>query len=279
MAKKTVLTKTVDGYELVAGFSDAQIDPVATWSKIQDTITASDENAHVTSIKQDIAVQLAVEQTAVTLMNSAADANDQVLYNTQKAAYDTAAAKIATLEVTLAAALSALDTFRTELFNSNATYFTPGKNESILSDSDYTALKKTYDALTGNQVLCVTGAVVADYRNTTYWTKTGGSWTSTTISTLGVSVPSGSIVEVDLTSAQKTEISDQTETARIAALSDADKLTESTAKKTAAKTAAANMYTEEIISGTDSAAALSDSQASYKTALAEINKLYGTSLT
>jgi hypothetical protein len=278
MSQKTVIHSTVDGYEVVKGFSEATIDAIATWAAIQAQVLALDELAQVNSVKAKIVAQATAAQNALALATAAQTAGNTASYNTYYAQYTAAVAAIATLEDELVPLEAAFVTAKNELFEANAVYFTPGPGEDAITDASYTTLKAAFDALTANQQLLLSGSTVVDYRGTTYWTLTNSVWASTTISALGVSVPDGSAIASALTDAQKAAIATQVETARVAALTDAQKLAEAQSAQAAAKTSAAATYNEELISGTAAATALSDTQAQYKTALAAINTKYGTSL-
>lgn len=278
MGKKTVIYEDIDGYQVVKMFSDATVDAVSTWSKISDKVQALDELAQANSTKKKIVSEQSTANSAYTLALSAQKAGKTTSYNAYLAQYKAAVAQAAVHEETLVSQMAAYQTARNTLFEDNKTYFTPGSGETVLDDDTYTALKAAFDALTEHQKLTLSGDVVADYRGSTYWTKTDGTWSSTTISALAVTVPDGSVLQADLTDSEKTEIEEQTEAARVAALTDDEKETEAEEAAAVAKTAAAALYNEELISGTDAATALSDSQAYYKEQLAVINAKYGTTI-
>jgi hypothetical protein len=280
MSQKTVIHESIDGYEIVKGFGEATPDAIATWATIQAKVLALDELAQLNSLKAKITTQATLAQNAQVLAQAAKKAGNAASYNTYNAQYLAAVAAIATLNDQLPALVTAYETARRNLFDENTVYCLPDpKSEQAISDTDYTTMKANFDVLTASQKLLLSGGTVADYRGTTYWTKTSGVWVSATIEALGVSIPDGSVAASALTDTQKAEIATQAETARVAALTDAQKLEEATNAQAAAKTSAAQTYQEALSTGTDAATALAASQATYKAALTKINATYGTSLT
>lgn len=278
MSQKTVLYSDIDGYQIVKGFAEATVDPVKTLNGIADKITSLDELARVNSCKAKIAAQLTAAQNYYNLASVAIKAGNTTQATSYQKQYEAAEAQIAVYEEELATLMSAYESAKMALYEANPVYSQPGPGEAIIDDSTYTALQAAFDALAAHHELTIAGASVVDYSGETYWLKTDREWSSTVISALGVSLPDGAVLAADLTDDQRTEIVDQIETARIAALSEADKLTEAESAQAAAKTAAAAAYNEGLIEGKDAATALSDSQTQYKAVLAEINTKFGTSL-
>jgi hypothetical protein len=193
-------------------------------------------------------------------------------------AYNVAQTNVDAILLQFPAATEAFRAASSELMETNMVYFQPPPGEDFISDEVYAAIVAASSK--ANTAVKLDGTTVDDFRGTTYWTATKkGVWSAATIDKLGDTVPSGAILDADLTADQKTEIAAQTETERLAALSDAQRLAEATAAKAAALAESVQTQSAELIAGKDSATALADAQAQYKAALSEINSKYSTSLT
>ncbi|MBU1080896.1 MAG: hypothetical protein KKB59_10460 [Spirochaetes bacterium] len=265
---KTVVHENVDGYEIVRYFGDAQVDPVATWSKIQDKILALPELAQMNSVKAKITAQAQTGQDAFNLAAAAEKSGNFKAATSYQAQYQAAVAAIPVLEEELTPLAAAFDAARSALFEANAAYFTPGPGESIISDADYEVLKAKADALASNQQLTVSGTYVADNRGKAWWAK-DGTWKRETTEQLGVPIPPGAILEEKLSESQKLEIAAESAAARLAGLTVEEREAEKTGALKAAAQEAANQKTLAEITGEKF-----DAAAWYSAKKAEIEKIY-----
>ena len=193
-------------------------------------------------------------------------------------AFNVAQTNVDAILLQFPAATEAFRAKSAELMEANTVYCQPPKGEEFITDEEYATI--VVASSKANTAVKLDGTTVDDFRGSTYWTQTKkGIWSSTTIAKIGETVPSGGILDADLTADQKADIAAQTEAARVAALSDSDKLAEATAAKAAALAASVQKQSEELIAGKDSTTALADAQTQYKAALSSINSKYGMSLT
>ncbi len=239
---KTVLHRNEDGYEIVLGFRDAVADPVATFAKIQSKVLALPELAQCSSVKTKISAQMQIaadnwilsaqaEKSAAQAEKNG-DASEKARCLAKAASYlairNAALAAIPLLEDELKPLTDAFEQARAALFETNASYFTPGPGEYLLSDKDYTSLAAKFDSLAETEALLVDGSTVADYRGRAYWIK-GDSWEKGSIGRLGETLPSGALWDRDITEAQRAEIADGAEAERIAGLSTEERAAERSA--------------------------------------------------
>jgi len=294
---KTVIHTTIDGFDIVLGFSDPQMDPVATAAKVDPLVQALPEIGQARTLGQQIAdAQSAMAYAAQQLAQARAQ-NNQIAIASQTQAFTNASSDLDTYQAQLRPVLSAIDDKKRLLMSANPVWFTPGSAvgpdggtvyESLMPETDVeyndgktghitaTSLKA---AMTGtpNQQLCIDGSIVADYRNVTVWSVAGSTWTKRIISALGDKPASGEIVDENLTDSQRSAIGAQLEAARVAGLTAAQKLSEATAQQQEAKSVVAQVQSE-MTAGISTQAQLDTAVADYKTVLAGINAKYGTSL-
>jgi len=295
---KTVIHTTIDGFDIVLGFSDPQMDPVATAAKVDPLVQALPEIGQARTLGQQIAdAQSAMAYAAQQLAQARAQ-NNQIAIASQTQAFTNASSDLDTYQAQLRPVLSAIDDKKRLLMSANPVWFTPGSAvgpdggtvyESLMpeTDAEYNDGKTGHitatilkAAMTGtpNQQLCIDGSIVADYRNMTVWSVAGSTWTKRIISALGDKPASGEIVDENLTDSQRSAIGAQLEAARVAGLTAAQKLSEATAQQQAAKAVVAQVQSE-MTAGISTQAQLDTAVADYKTVLAGINAKYGTSLT
>jgi hypothetical protein len=268
MSQKIVLFQDLDGYQVIRGFDEATVDPMATWAAIADKLLGLDELAQVNSEKAKIATQVEAANNAYALAQSASRAGNATQAAAYEKQYAAAAAAIAVLEDVLVPLEAAYQAAKLALFQEGAVYSNPGPGAAMISDAEHERLAAALAALGDHEALTVAG-VVADYRGKAYWLKSGGIWASTIISALAVEPPRGAVLEADLSDTQRQEIAAQVEASRIAALSDADKAAELAQKLQAAAQEAANKKALADITGD-----AFDARAWYAEKKAEIEKAY-----
>ena len=255
---KTVFYANIDGFDIVLGVGDAVIDPMATSKIIDEPFQASDE----VKALRDLNTQLDAAYQNI------AKAASQDQFDSQKSSIDAMAAKFQPLADAIAVKRSAL-------MAQYAVWCQPGQGENLCEDAQGQAY---LDAAKDGYKVKLDGTLVADNRNTVYWTLTAGTWTKTTITNLGDTVPAGSVKEADLSDAQRTAINTQADADRIAGLTPEQKSAEAAGLQQAEKAKVAQVQSE-VAAGVSTQDALTSAVAAYKTALSGINAKYGTSLT
>jgi hypothetical protein len=210
----------VDGHELVAGFSIAAADPVATWAVIRDQVASLNVVTQIKSVKTKIMAQrqLAADQWGLAEIEEKANGQSKQ-YQVYITAHNSAMSQVALLEEELGPLNETFEKERSRLYEENIVYSPPGSNESQISDADFLRLSGLFTGLTEHQRLTVSGEIIPYYVGAAYWLKSGSAWTKTTIAVAGEDLPKGAILEEKLTEAQRIEIGAQLEAARVAGLS------------------------------------------------------------
>jgi hypothetical protein len=278
---KTVLHGNVDGYEIVLGYSEATVDPVSTQIKVDALAQGIPESTPLDALKQKIADRWAkLDQDFTALFNHSSQnllsTGEMQWYGPAKSAaqldVDALASQIAPLQ-------AAVDAARAKIRAANTVYFPCGANEDAITDEQYASLKAAGDVLAAERdglgadaQLLLNGGRVADYRKQTFWTLTGSTWTSRTISKLGDSPAAGEIADEDLTSDQRSQIQAQLEAARIAALTPDQKAAELAAVLSSLADQAVAMDAKASIQGT-----AATGKAWYASQAAIANGKYGVS--
>ena len=171
---KTVLTKIVDGYEIITGFDRAFIDPVETAQIAEQKLNKSP-------------IMIKIDQ-ALQELNST----------------DRDKPKFQELYANFQRLLKEMEQNRQQLIKDNIVYFEPKQGEEIISEEKADTLKAKFADLENAQ-LTKDGKIIPDYREHQYWIK-GDKWQEKRIKKLGEKIPSNGIHPDDLKESQKDEI-------------------------------------------------------------------------
>lgn len=157
-----------------------------------------------------------------------------------------------------------------EILRNNAVYFEPRLNEVILSELEIADLELKLLDCGQNQKLKIDGSIVDDFRGVSYNKKISGTdiWGKVIIDKLGVKIPKGGKLDVDLTDTDKIEI----EAGRVSMLSAEDKTAEKENAVNAVMTESIKMKSELEIKADP--AALTKSQDFYNGEVAKIESKY-----
>ena len=256
---KTAFYANVDGHDIVLGFSEAIPDPMATAALVGPLLLASDE------------------AQAIARVNAGLDALRLRMYRETPPGSPYSPALMEQYE-SLGASLDglgvALDAKRAQLMAENTVYCSPGPKNALVEEDQYEKYKA---AEKSGYVVGLDGVPIVDNRGAAYWTKSGGAWAQTLVTCIGVEIPSGAVLQADLTDGQRAEIAEQFEAERVAGLSDEQRQAEAVAVQAQAK-AAVVQVAGEVGAGISEAKALDAAKAVYQAALAALNKKYGTKL-
>lgn len=241
---KTVLHGTIDGLEIVLGFSEALADPVKTFAVIGPKLQGLDEFIQLSEIRSRLAAVNASRSNFLTLAAAAASAGQASKAEVYNAHARAEAAQIPVLEDEFAPLHKAFETAQDKLFEENAVYFTPQAGEDMIADADFERLSSAFAGLRKNERLALSGEIVPDFRGLGYWKKSRAGWAVSTIAALGETVPAGAILDEELSDAQRAEIVVQLEKERIAGLSSEERAQEFAEELAAVRREAALRKTE-----------------------------------
>jgi len=104
------------------------------------------------------------------------------------------------------------------LFNENPVYANTGEEADLISDEEGDQVKEKLAAMGEHKRLLTDGEFIVDYRGTEYWRKENDAWLKEKVENIGDALPSGAVTQEELTPEQQTEIREQEEEERIAAM-------------------------------------------------------------
>ena len=260
---KTIFHANIDGFEVVLGFGEAfgLIDPVATNIKIAPLLQACPEQQQMSVLNQSIGARRQEAAQAFSLADAARVRGDGATMTRENANYAAKLQEIAELEKQLPERIRAFEVARSAIVDANAVYTHPPQGEDLIDDVQAGTLQTAHALRGDGQQLLMTGEYVRDLRGRDFYLA-GPPWAHKVIDKLGEDMPAGAIVPDQLTDAQRQEIADEAEAARVAALTPEQAQAEADAKSAAILAQAAQMRSELEIQG--DAQALAKSQAWYK---------------
>lgn len=268
----TVFHTTIDGYEVMTGFGEATIDPVATFAVVTPILGATEEAKQLQAMNaqiQDAHAHIAdAEQKKADAYVRGDNFTFQLMAG-QSAAYY---AKVEDLQAQAVPLIQAQEAKKLVLMGEHAQYLSPTVGEMILDDAGYAKLSAAAAKASKTQKVCMDGTTVDDYRGVTFWTN-DGRWTKSMISDLGETVPSTGLLDSALTADQRTAIAAQDEADRVAALSPDARLAEAKAAQTQAQANAAQAANVAAITGV-----AVDAKGQYADALSAISAKYSVNL-
>lgn len=267
---KTVITQKIDGYDIVVGIGEPQIDPVAT-------IPIVDEKLKDTEIfKQCDTLIKSFSGIMKAISESYANAKKAVIKSEKTkytAEYQAKLEEYENVQAELKKLQPELIEKRKELIYENAVYFIPKSGEFIITDEkadEFMVIMQT--ATEQNNFVDVNMNIIEDYTGLRYYKKSSGKWSFRDIVKIGDSPTSGEIASNDLTDSQIAEISVQFESERISKMTGAEKKAEKEARIASLTAQAAQKKSEMEVQGDKKA--LEIAQEWLATEIAKIEDLY-----
>lgn len=269
---RTKITQNIDGYDIIIGIGEAQIDGVATIPIVNEALKLTNEYKSVEAKKQELSVLINMTAQA---MKNARDSKTQSDKNKYVTEYQQNLEKQKLVEADLKLLVSPLQIKQQELVLKHAVYFTPKEGESIITDDEAVKIETAMnEATVKNMWIDKDLKEICDYRAQTAWSKFNGKWQKREITKLGESLNVSEKLQKDLTEKDQVEISEQLESERIAKLSAAQKEIEKSNLISGLASRANAMRGELEIQG--DAAALKKSQEWYKAEVEKVNLRYGS---
>jgi hypothetical protein len=230
---KTRITQNIDGYNIIIGIGDAQIDGVATMPIVETALKETDEYKSVEAKKQELSIILNMAAQALKNARTAKTQSEKNGYVTE---YQQSLEKSKAIENELKELIAPLQVKQQELILKHAVYFQPKSGEVIISTADAVKIENAMIAATvNNKFLDVNLQEICDNRGKTVWIKSGGKWSKREIIKIGDEIKSGEITEIN------DEIIAQLEAERITSLSASDKAKEKESIIASLKTQAVQM--------------------------------------
>jgi len=282
---KSLKIKKIDGFDVVVGFQDRPIDPVATQRGSAQNIQNMPESLELkkkNGIQDGYRVKLLeARKNAKAYLYLASQnrekgesdtANKSESAKQDKIANDLVGTMNTTNDELKVLSMACKSSFE-KILTDNPVYFEPRANEVVKEQVDIDSLMQKFTDKPGNTQLVESGEYKTDLRGKTHHKKTSGAWVKVTINKLGDGLPTGCKFEEDLTDIQKSEIKVQENTDRLAAMSAGDKTVEYESKKTSLAGQAQTMETtlkfDQVVDFEAQA------QAFYDTELTKLKTEYG----
>lgn len=276
---RTRITQNIDGYDIIIGIGEAQIDGVATEKVITPLLKETAEYVAVENAKAELS-KAATErysaqrecgkiQIGITMAKDE-NVKKQLKLELQKASllYQQKAIEQKEKEEALKPLAQPLIEKRKELFMANPVYFQPKEGEAIITPEEAETIEQAMtEATSKNCYLDVNMKQLCDNRGKTAWIKSGGKWSKREITKIGDEIKSGEITEVN------DEIIAQLETERIAGLTLAQKAEEKARIISGLLAQSIQMKTGLEIQG--DSAALQKSQDWYNAEVSKVEEKYG----
>ena len=219
---KTRITQNIDGYDIIIGIGEAQIDGVATMPIVETALRETAEYKSVEAKKQELSVVL---NGAAQALKNARNSKTQSEKNGYVTEYQQALEKSKAIENELKELIAPLQAKQQELIFKHAVYFQPKQGEFIITPEEAELIENAMiTANLHNNFLDVNMQEICDNRGKTAWIKSGGKWSKREITKIGDEIKPGEITEIN------DEIIAQLEAERIAGLTTAQKAEEKARK-------------------------------------------------
>jgi hypothetical protein len=216
--KKRASYQTIDGYDVITVIGEAASDPAATMEAVRLRIEALPETAQMKAITLKILAQQDVMREENAKAVAKRQANPASDVSAEEARHNQAKANVEVFEAELRPIAAAIEEARLSLYEECAVYFPAGTGEKLLSEAEEADLVPKHAALAEHEALTLSGEIIPDNRGEKYHLKTGGKWARGKVKHIGEELPEGAVLPADLAEAQRSEIAEQREAKRIAAL-------------------------------------------------------------
>jgi len=219
---RTVITKNIDGFDVVIGFGYAVVDPMATRARVAELMKDDPDKKRAEEIGEEI--NTIFNEANAVAKTRCEEENVTDLKEKMKVYYEERAKAQVEIDVKseeLHSCLSRLLIKRNELRVKNPVFFNPKKGEYLLIDDvEYDSLSSI--SVPKGSLLLRDGSLIVDQRGEFYWEKKGQKWIKTKIKKLGFKLPGGARFFDDLSEADKKEAASQYAANYISTLSDED---------------------------------------------------------
>lgn len=271
---RTILTRKIDGYDIIIGFGVPVINPIETRALVGPILFESGETRAIKAKNKEVndirkLAKSALDSARVALQNG--DNRKVEDFNSDYRRYNR---NIAEKMEEFAPLKKAYEARRRELMITKAIYFEPKEGERVATDDAVADINKKLIALDKDQKLDSGGVIVPDFRGKTYHLKGSDGWTVQKIESLGEVPEAGAVEASELTPDQQAEIADERIIKRIAGLSAAEKTAEKVGNIDSLATQAAFMRSKLEIQGATASKALADSKTWYESEVSKVELKY-----
>jgi len=219
-----VQTEQIGDHQVVIGFRAPSIDPVASRAVVVPLLQETDEFKKLKEIQTKVVANLQLQgQLWQKWSQCLPESKEWIEF---EADFRAAEAQFRVLKQQISHWGGLLDERHRYLIESHGVRF-GSRGVEVVDQGTFDDLYKSFRGLDKRDRLLFDGTIIVDRVGVRYWIKDAqGAWSEHTIDELGKEPPPDSVLSDQLTKAQKLEIADQKDLARIAALTPEEKTSE-----------------------------------------------------
>ena len=216
--KKTIITQTIDGHQIITGVSEAQIDAERTNPIAQKELEKTDIYKQIEALKSEMS---GYAKQAMQAFNNAKRAISESEKSKFVDEYKARSFQAKEIEEKIKPLVPVLQAEYKDLIVKHAVYFDSVNVNEFIVDNGDEILVKLNEAVSNNKKLTRDLKMIDDYRGKTFYKKVSGKWIEEKINVLG-QLPAEGFKE-ELTDIENKEYAEQKEVERIKNLSVAEK--------------------------------------------------------
>jgi len=264
---KTIITQKIDGYDIIVGLGDAQIDPIETEPVVNIELKKHALYKQADALKDEIGnVAMQGIQAKKNSRQATAPAEKKKYWDE----FLLRQLQITDIGKNLKPIIDELINVKRGMIEKHAVYFTPKPGEEIVTPEFHDQAKSLLQ--NSNGFIDKNLAEICDNRGKTFWKKVSEAWLKDEVNKIGQSPKSGYLEITDLDEKQVSEIKAQIEKERLSTLKPEQVLNEQAQAIKSITSSALSLRLElEITKDPD---ALIKAQDYYETELAKIEVKY-----
>ena len=233
---KTVITKEIDGCNVVVGFDTAVIDPVTTKNKVLELVKETPE--YTSYQEKALSIGEKVKEHILLLRKRVKTKEDETFLSDLQT-------EIESLNSELIESVKTVNSKMHEIHKDNLIYFNPKIGEDLLPDE---VVIEHFNNLKENELLLSNGEVVPNHKGKKYLVKVDGEWVEKKVKSIGENMPNNARLVSDLSDNEKADFADSIERKRIKRLTPKQRQAEMKEAISRVLFDAANMKTQLEIS-------------------------------
>lgn len=165
---KTILTKKIDGYEIITGFGDALIDPEGTKKEILPLVAESEESKKLEELTKAMQGIARAREQARAERKEAHRNKDFKRRGSANLLFEQRQEEMEVMAEEYRGLAKAVKKKYDDLYQKKAVYFEPRPGESIAEESELAELQEKFYSLGKKQLLTINLEVIDDKRGTKY---------------------------------------------------------------------------------------------------------------
>lgn len=166
---KTILTKKIDGYDIIIGFGSPGIEPIETGRKANGLLEKQPEVKACFEKAEELKKLWKARLDSIRIARQAFKKGDKKKHAEAMYNIEMRDEQIKVISEEMKELAKKREAKRVELWNENLVYFEPKPGEKIITEDEYLEIgKKLIDATANNCVLSIDGKEIIDCRGVKY---------------------------------------------------------------------------------------------------------------